>query len=163
MCIFKLEYCILHLLLFNVIGLTHYTSHAPQVLRVTEAPRPVVKPARLLVQGCGDNEQAGRLFSLVPLPAPAFLLRLDTRWRATSAAAAQAMSTCKRSGATWWERMGEELLREHGGTGGAPPQCECQTVTPRSLPALAAAHRDCLKYLYFPSNHSWIPLNSHPP
>lgn len=79
MCIFKPGYYILHLLLFNVIGLTHYTSHASHVLHVTETPRLVVKPARLLVQGSGDNEWVGRLLSLVPLPAPAFLLRQDTQ------------------------------------------------------------------------------------
>lgn len=163
MCVLKPKYYILHLLLYNVIGLTHCTSHGSHVSHVTETPRLVVKPARLPVQGGGDNERARRLLSLIPVPAPTFLLRQDAHQRAASDTAAQAMPTCKRSGATWWERMGEELLREHRGTGGASLQCERQTVTPRSLPALAATRWDCLKYLYFPSNHSRTSLNSRPP
>lgn len=56
----------------------HHVSH------VTETRRLVVKPARLLVQGGGDTERAGRLLSLVPSPAPAFLLRQDTHQRCRS-------------------------------------------------------------------------------
>lgn len=136
---------------------------ASHVSHVRKTCRLVVEPARLLVQGGGDTEWAGRLLCLVALPAPAFLLRQDAHQRATSHTAAQAMSTCRTSGATWWERMGEELLRERGGTGGASPLSKCQMVTPTSLPALAVAHQDCLKYLYFPSNYSCISLHSHPP
>lgn len=115
-------------------------------------------------QGCWSkvvvilSEQEGSSLSYHRLLLLSFSGRTHTR-----DAAAQAMSTCKRSGATWWERMGEELLRERGGTGGASPLCKCQTVTPRSLPALAATHQDGLKYLYFPSNHSWTSPNSHLP
>lgn len=161
LCIFKPEYYILHLILFNAIGLTHYTSHASHIPR-----------HRTLKTGCQTSKAAspgwwrywvGKLLSLVPPPAPAFLLRQDTHQRANSHTTAQAVPTCKRSGATWWERMREELLRAHGGLGGASPWCECQMVTPRSLPASAAAHQDRLKYLYFPSSHSRISLNSHPP
>lgn len=94
--------------------------------------------------------------SLTALPAPAFLLRQDAHQGATSHTAAQGMATCRKSGATWWERMGEELLRECGGTGGASLQSKCQRVTPTPLPALAITHQACLKYLHFPSNYSWI-------
>lgn len=61
MCISKPEYYILHLLLFNVIGLTHYTSHPSYISHITDFPKLPVKPARLLVQGSVDNEQVGRL------------------------------------------------------------------------------------------------------
>lgn len=94
--------------------------------------------------------------SLTALPAPAFLLRQDAHQGATSHTAAQGMATCRKSGATWWERMGEELLRECGGTGGASLQSKCQRVTPTPLPALAITHQACVKYLHFPSNYSWI-------
>lgn len=131
------------------------------VPHVRETCKLAVKPARLLAQG-GVTEWVGRL-CLTALPAPAFLLRQDALQRATSHTAAQGMSTCRKPGATWWERMGEELLRECGGTGGASPQSKCQMGTPTPLPALAVSHQDCLKYLYFPSRCSWISLNSHLP
>lgn len=104
---------------------------------------------------------SGKLLCLLCLLLLPFSGRMHTK--EPSHAAAQGMSTCRKSGATWWERMGEELLRECGGTGGASLQSKCQKVTPTSLPALAVTHQDCLKYLYFPSNYSWISLNSRPP
>lgn len=146
---------------FNDTGLAFCTSYASHASHVRETCRLVVKPTRLQVQGGGNTERVGRFLCPGALPAPAFLLRQGAHQRATSHAAAQGMSTCRKSGATWWERMGEELLRECEGTGGASPQSKSQTPTP--LPALAVAHQDCLKYLYFPSNYSWISLNSHLP
>lgn len=61
MCIFKPEYYILRLLLFNVIGLTHYTRHLSHLSRVTETWGLIkpVKPVRLPVQGSGDVEREG--------------------------------------------------------------------------------------------------------
>lgn len=60
MCISNPEYYLLHLLLFNVTGLIHYTSHASYISHVTDFPKPVVKSARLLVRGSVNNERAGR-------------------------------------------------------------------------------------------------------
>lgn len=106
MCISKPEYYILHLLLFNVIGLTHYTSHTSYISHVTDFPKLPVKPARLLVRGSVDNEQVGRL-SYHRLLLLCFSGRRHTGEPPATPAKGQELLDGKGWGRNSWGNMGE--------------------------------------------------------